>query len=1075
MNDEESQRNEDFRWLHSTSRREQAGRPNSGDQGAGMQNTWFGRDRQSGDESRDGAESQPQPGGSETEATPEQRYAKAIKALNQVITTRNFEALPWVSKVLQATADALHHRDPALPSVRNNQGSAAQLAYLSSGALDDLEDAVTHYRSAASTARDGDSDLVLYLCNLSLALTDLAAKTSDASRAKDAVMNARTAVERAGSGDRRRTTALIRLGNALKLHARLASETSSDDESIDVFREALRGSLGNNAQRASADSSELLLNLGSALLRRYGRGNAQEDLDEGITHLDTGIGMLADSEPRRMGLCQLANALRLRFRQRGDLTDLHTAINELIGVLGVLHAEHPLLGKVLWDLACTTVEHIDTTGEPGQLRHVLRTLAPALRGVAEEDPNRPMALAGFSVLMRRHFLYGADQGALDTAVTTGTQAIEMTSAAPRRCLMLESLATTLIARYEHTSSMADLDHAATLAREATKLSDETSRAHYSAWAQLGIIATHKFRRNSQADELDSAVDLLDHALALMPENAPDRAMVATYLARALQKLHQRTGRRKYYRWARRVLTEASAQVTAPADQRLRAAGMCGRLAAQAQRWAEATESFSTAVELLPLVTRSKRVVASPSVQQRWASITADAAACALENGQPQLAAELVEHGRSALLADFLPASGELGTLHGEDPDLADEAVRVRRLLDKPPEEPVLTGLDIIDDTQRRQELAESWEDLLQEIRAGSGRANHLHLKPFDDVATVSGEGPVVMVNLSRYRSDALILFGGRVLSVALPKAHPSTAAEYATSLLQAVGTDNPSVSRSLDWLWRAVAQPVLDRMGYVTMPGDSQRWPRLWWNVSGSLAFLPLHAATSRSGASALDRVVSSYTPSLGTLLAAKNRGPLADHRFRPLVAAGSMEQAALTGGLPRQNQVLAQSWPRAEVLSEEDTAPQDMLDSLRKHPWTHICEPSVQNPAQPAASLVLARTTADRSLGVVDLGQVPLEVAEFAYLGSCVNTEDPPSSAATPLGASLSFTGYAHVVSTLWGVESDSRDSVHALVMAELADDDSGFAPDRSAIAVHQASRLRRAEAPHDPSSWAAFVHFGP
>lgn len=983
----------------------------------------------------------------------EQRYADAIAVMNQIVATLDFEHLPWVTEVFRATASVLRESDPARAGVLNNLGSAAQLTHLRTGDLADLEDAIGYYRSATTAAHRTDRDRILYQCNLALALADLAAKTSSAPTAEESVQVARQAVEQAPRHDQRRAMALIRLANALKLHGRLADSPASDDESIDVFREAARISPASDAA-----TSELLVSLGSALLRRYERGGSLDDLDEAIKHLGTGAGALADGDPRRSALCELARALRLRFRENGDLTDLNSAISELVGVLGVLDTGHPLLGTTIRNLTATVVEHVDATGEASQLRRVLRPIAPAVRAMSADDTERAVALTGYATLLRRHFLHGAEAKVLDTAVTAGEAAVE--AAAPEeRGAALNALTATLIERFEHNGDTVDLDRAADLAREAA---DSGRDAQRTAWTQLGVVAAHRFRQSSRTRDVETAIELFEQALGAMPADAPERASTAIHQGRALQSLYQRTGRRRYYRWARKVLMSAAEQPNAPADQRLRAAALAGRIGAQAGRWSEALESFSRAVDLLPLVTRGKRVVAPPTAQQQWASITADAAAAALEAGEPEVALELLEHGRSAVLADFLPSGGELGELHRTHPDLADEVVRLRRLLDRPVTEP---GLDQYDDRVR---LARAWDQLVAETRAV--RPDHLQRTPVSKLTEAVPEGCAVVINLSRYRSDALVLIAGRVVTVPLPEVTPENAAERAAEMLEAAHRDDHSVLvDGLDWTWRRIARPVLDRMGYVSTPEPGARWPRIWWSAFGAPAFLPVHAATARTGESALDRVVSSYTPTLGCLLRAIER-PVPDSGV-PLVAAGSAELVARE--LPRQNQVLAQYWPSAEIAAVESVSAAEVLRMIPHHPWLHVCEPSSQFPTQPAAGMLLDREAPQRPLGLVDLGQVSLDEAEFCYLGQCATASDEPCAAAVSLPAALGFAGFTHTIGTLWEVDEESAVAVHADVYADLFGDD--FDTDRAAYALHNAVRQLRAHYPDEPSRWSPHVHVGP
>src|SRR5205823_11230134 len=81
-----------------------------------------------------------------------------------------------------------------------------------------------------------------------------------------------------------------------------------------------------------------------------------------------------------------------------------------------------------------------------------------------------------------------------------------------------------------------------------------------------------------------------------------------------------------------------------------------------------------------------------------------------------------------------------------------------------------------------------------------------------------------------------------------------------------------SLSDLLDWLWTAIAGPVLQALQIteqltLTAPG-APHGRRLWWSPTGALAMLPLHAARLRGAenVSVLDRVISSYTSTLAAL-----------------------------------------------------------------------------------------------------------------------------------------------------------------------------------------------------------------
>ena len=148
--------------------------------------------------------------------------------------------------------------------------------------------------------------------------------------------------------------------------------------------------------------------------------------------------------------------------------------------------------------------------------------------------------------------------------------------------------------------------------------------------------------------------------------------------------------------------------------------------------------------------------------------------------------------------------------------------------------------------------------------------------------------------MSGFGSHALILTGGGVLDpVPLPGLTPETVYDQVLAFLGALddawspaagaggrAAAEQRLGDTLGWLWEALAGPVLDRLGITGPPGDGQPWPRLWWCVSGLLSFLPVHAAghhhtrADAAPATVIDRVISSYTPTLRALTHARRPGP---------------------------------------------------------------------------------------------------------------------------------------------------------------------------------------------------------
>jgi CHAT domain len=89
-------------------------------------------------------------------------------------------------------------------------------------------------------------------------------------------------------------------------------------------------------------------------------------------------------------------------------------------------------------------------------------------------------------------------------------------------------------------------------------------------------------------------------------------------------------------------------------------------------------------------------------------------------------------------------------------------------------------------------------------------------------------------------------------------------------------TTNRLLTQILEWLWDAAIWPVLEFLGYLDVPSKDELWPHVWWIPVGWLSLFPLHAAGyHRPGSSrnALDRVISSYSPTLKAFVYSTQKG----------------------------------------------------------------------------------------------------------------------------------------------------------------------------------------------------------
>lgn len=413
---------------------------------------------------------------------------------------------------------------------------------------------------------------------------------------------------------------------------------------------------------------------------------------------------------------------------------------------------------------------------------------------------------------------------------------------------------------------------------------------------------------------------------------------------------------------------------------------------------------------------------------------------------------------------------------------------------------------------KRMALAKEWDDLVAQVRDLDGFRDFLRPPPLPTLLPAAQEGPVVIVNVSRWRCDALIVRANGVTPCLLPGLSLDDAVAWANTYLhglqdterssekrdelrardattmaerQAVQRAERELKRARDatetmltdllgWMWDMIAEPILEAL---KLP-DASMPPRIWWCPTGPLTLLPLHAAGRHAERrSIMDRVVSSYTPTLRALLEARRPLDPAIAEANRLLVVGLSEtegQRPLPG-VADELAVLTELVPpehRTDLLGPQATR-DTVRTAMRTHRWAHFSCHGHQELDDPSRGGLILH---DGTLTVADLTAEQYH-AEFAWLSACktatggVNLLDE----AITLAAALHYTGYRHVIANLWSIyDSDEMTNLVTRVYSEIVVQ-GRLCPELSARALHRAVLRLRDEAVDRPSVWTPFTHIGP
>ncbi|WP_284744158.1 CHAT domain-containing protein [Amycolatopsis sp. RTGN1] len=419
----------------------------------------------------------------------------------------------------------------------------------------------------------------------------------------------------------------------------------------------------------------------------------------------------------------------------------------------------------------------------------------------------------------------------------------------------------------------------------------------------------------------------------------------------------------------------------------------------------------------------------------------------------------------------------------------------------------------------RLALAREWDQLVEDVRKLDGLEDFLKPPRLDTLLPAACGGPIAMINVSRWRCDALLVRPDGVEAKRLPGLTLETIVartneylralrtvddatrglylalkrveggdhtlaatrEYTDAKLawqDATATRDELLTSLLPWLWDEIAEPVLDALGFGGIPRSDDVWPRLWWCPTGPLTLLPLHAAgyhgETGTGRTVLDRVVSSYTPTLRALLEARRPlKPALEHERILIVSLPDTPDEVPLIDVIRERDLLTSLFRGRHTLLDGAAALSTAVqDQLPRHTWAHFSCHGGQNLSDPSqGGLVLY----DRTLTIADIG-AKQHRGEFAFLSACmtaVGGVDLPDEAIT-VAAALHYTGYRQVIGTLWTVYDHIAADVAESVYTDLTSTGT-FEPAQAAFALHKAIRCLRDVKRLPPSDWSPFTHTGP
>lgn len=838
----------------------------------------------------------------------------------------------------------------------------------------------------------------------------------------------------------------------------------------------------------------------------------------------------SDHEHRASCLIILCNSLHALFvHQDRSMETLRESI--AVGRQAVAAAPdgHPDRSSCLNGLGIALRTLFEETRELDALHEAVQVSREAVAKAGPDDAKRARYLGNLSAVDQELFKRTRDRQAILEAVTASREAVELSPGdTPQRANRLSDLGNALhilsqglyFASPEDGSAPAEapgeadsapqtddvpaLREAVRVARAAVAAGPRDDADRGGRLSNLSVAARTLFELTGDTAALEEAVQAARNGIAAAAADTTTRATALLSLVRALAQCPAEPDVLREMHWC---CAELETAATTPRTRVIahlhlgRAAMSAGRPEAET-----ALAAYEKAIAWLPEI--APRQLLRPDREyglSELAGLPAEAASTALHLGRPEHALLLLEHARGLLLREGMGGRDDLGELCRADPEAAEEFVRLRDLLNASDQ----AGVDLYHGNhgsvpaaarhggraQRHRELAERWEGLLDRIRALPGLEGFLLPPTIESLRHRPVGSPVVLINASPFRCDALILSRHapvRALRLDCDYAELRERARAFQRLPLAAphtstGPSRPDEARlliHLAWLWDHIGRPVLAELGLLSpSPLPAGDAPRIWWCPIGVAAFLPLHAAGRHAGAdpdaasTVMDHVVSSYTSTVHALQPDDDRRateagtPGCDELL--VVEVSEAPGARPLPGARLEADRLAELVPNPTVLAGARATRDAVLGALPGHGIAHFACHAVTDPRSPSLNRLLLHDHTSAPLTAIELSALNVPHGTLAYLSACetAKSNERLADEAVHIATAFQLAGYRHVVGTLWPVADSAA--------GRIADDFyTGLAPsfdsDYAARILHRAVHALRNDAPDEPSRWAAHIHLG-
>ncbi|KAJ9419210.1 CHAT domain-containing protein [Fusarium oxysporum] len=722
--------------------------------------------------------------------------------------------------------------------------------------------------------------------------------------------------------------------------------------------------------------------------------------------------------------------------------------------------------------------------QTGSRDDISKAIDSAKQGIDLTNDRNPWLtqwLNNLGVFLETRYERTGEMKDLEEAIKVVRQAVESTpNGHPDLAAMLSNLGNKVETRYERTGEMKDLEDSIETARRAVESTPDGCPDQAAMSNNLGIKLIRRYERTEEMKDLEEAIEAGRRAVDSTPDDHPNLAAWLNNVGRFFERLYEQTGKMRDLGEASAYLLQAWSCLHAVSFHRVTAAAKCLELLAIQNRVDQGINLGRKILDLLPSVhTRTLDRNDQQFVISTFAGVASDLCAFLLSTNRLTEALECLEQGRAIILSQLLDDRSDLSSLRHDHLQLAN---RYQSLVDEVNAPTRQTTPSVVEALlrKRRQEAAAELDMCLKEIRCVPGHERFMLGQTVTEMQECITEGSIVVINITNFRSDAIIVSNNSLRTIVLPELSASKARSDQRG-------ENDQFLDYLSWLWYACVKHIVAEIS-ASKTHPSEGLPRVWWIGSGLASSMLFHAAgvhTRGSTENAYCRLISSYTPSIKELAYAQNQAKRAQEDLMaqdtntmliaamPISPKGSGDEKA-PKELPRIL-ILTRSHMRTTVYTHPST--DQVLEALKTCRIAHFACHGTSVYSDPSNIPELTSAWYKNRLTVQRVSDLRLRYAQMAYLSSCSTAENKAarlSDEVIHVMSGFQVAGSPHVVGCLWPAGDSERVEVSKRFYFLVLQRNQSVTNNKVASALQEVVMAVRAENLSMPLNWAQFVHYG-